>query len=405
MEQSQIDTYIDKIIRASCPQHIENPYATFDALRVHGPMVRHSSGLWVAIGYRHVRKVMMSPSFGRADMYRVPPLEDQLSAVELMRKNWMLYCDQPKHTQIKQISADILKKQMNDNLLARISDISEFLMTEMLKKREFDIVEDYAYPLPLLVIAELLGVPKEDRDSFKSWSALINKTLEPCCSLEEKSNSDKIVTEIYSYFEQLIATGIRPRSMLEDLVNSQAVEGGLSKDEVIYTAMLLLIAGHETTSSMTALGMLALLHNPEKYRQLRDNPHLIKNAVDELLRFDAPVQMARRIALEDTELYGQPILKGDMVMGVFAAANYDETQFSNPYGLNFERKNLHLSFGIGTHYCLGTALAKQEGRIVFEDLITKMPMLEFGERRVIRKENIMLRGLESLPVKIAVTSA
>lgn len=396
----KIEPLIKKMYQMDDPEFLDNPYKTFEQLREYGPLVPSGEGQWLATTHAAVKKTMLSPAFGRGDMYRVPPYTDTLSPVEIMRKNWMLYNDPPNHTKLKKFSTNVLDDFLDQDLKNRTADISKMLIEMIDFSKPFDLVEAYAYPLPLLVIADLLGVPKEDRHHFKEWSAQVNRTLEPCVSLEEKKTSDDIVKGVYSYFNDLIREKKYPPGSILDTLSKEIDGEKLTYDEIIYTAVLLLIAGHETTSSMTALGILTLMKFPEIYAFLKKNPHCIDRALDELLRYEAPVQMARRVALEDTTLLDHNFKAGEMVTGLFGSANYDPAVFENPYDFIYDRKSAHLAFGYGVHYCLGAKLARLEGFVVFRDLISKIPLMSRVNQTLDWKKNIVLRGLHSLWVTV-----
>ncbi|MCP5375105.1 MAG: cytochrome P450 [Rickettsiaceae bacterium] len=388
---------ISKIYSNPTQDFLDNPYETFEKLRNISSLVKIDDQHWLTTTHHYAKSVLLNPMFGRGDMYKVPPAEEELSPVEVMRKNWMLYNDPPNHTKLKKFSLKVLESYLDNELINKVQDISDYLINSITHKEKFDLVDEYAYPLPLLVIAELLGVPKEDRNLFKHWSCEVNKTLEPCCSIEQKRNGDKIVLELYAYFESLINKSNFPDNCILNKLLYHNIDGeSLTHEEIIYTAILILIAGHETTSSMTALGILTLTKFPNIYQNLKTTPDKIPLAVEELLRYEAPVQLARRVALQDTRLFDVSFNKNDMITVCFGAANYDPVVFNSPYDFQINRTNVHMSFGLGPHFCLGSKLARLEGKIVFKDLITKLPMLKRADELIDWKKSIVLRGLNSL---------
>jgi cytochrome P450 len=265
-----------------------------------------------------------------------------------------------------------------------------------------DLIRDLAYPLPVIVIAEMLGIPPQERDQFKRWSDEIAATLGgPFTPPEVLERARKSANELADYFRGVIEE--RRREPAEDLISGliAAEEQGqiLSEDEMLATAMLLLVAGNETTTNLIGNGTLALLRNPDQLRRLRDDPSLIPAAVEELLRYDGPVQGTGRVAMEELEIDGRPVKTGQVVFCVLGSANRDPAQFENPDEMDITRQpNEHIAFGDGIHSCLGAPLARAEGQIAFETLLRRFPNPCLETDNPQWGGSFILRGLKSLPI-------
>jgi cytochrome P450 PksS len=284
----------------------------------------------------------------------------------------------------------------------RIAEIANHLIDRLPTKGTVDLLHNFALPLPLIVIVELLGIPPADRARFSRWSSAIVKPPTPFNTLQ-------MVPAIWffmRYLRQIFAKRrIEPQ---DDLLTAlvQAEEGGdrLSEDELLAMVFLLLIAGHETTVNLIASGTLALLQHPEQRARLRGEPTLIRSAVEELLRFTNPVETAtERYAAADVTVAGVEIRRGETVIAALASANRDAQFFANPDELDLARqKNKHLAFGHGAHYCLGAPLARMEGAIAINLLVQRLPNLRLAlpAEQLKWRPTLFVRGLEALPVRL-----
>jgi len=266
---------------------------------------------------------------------------------------------------------------------------------------EMDLIADFASSIPVIVIAEMLGVPAEDRARFRHWSEEIVRTL-GISSVEDARASARAGRELRAYFESIAAE--RRQNPKDDLLSAllQAEEEGdrLSWDEVVGTLILLLLAGNETTTNLIGNGMLALLRNPEQLEALRADPELTDSAVEELLRYDGPVQATSRITLEDVEIRGTKIPALTELIALIGSANRDPDQFSDPDVLDVHRSdNRHLAFGFGIHFCLGSNLARYEGRTAIRALVDHFPGMKLATDHVEWRRNPILRAALRLPVR------
>jgi cytochrome P450 len=317
----------------------------------------------------------------------------------------MLDLDQPDHTRLRGLVHQAFTPRLIENMRQRMQAITDSLVDRARMRGQFDLVRDFALPLPATIIAEILGVPAHDQHRFHRWS---NAMLSATPSTWGKLKLIPHVIAFLRYTRKL--TRNRQNEPREDLVTAlvQAREAGdrLSDDELTSMILLLLVAGHETTVNLIANGMLALLSNPSQLQRLRETPALMKLAVEELLRYDSPVQLAtERYARGDVKIGDTTIPSGELVYAVLGSANRDERQFDRADELDIEREsNRHLAFGQGVHFCLGASLARLEGQIAISTLLVRAPDLSLAvPAQALRyRPSLHLRGLRSLPV--AVTS-
>jgi cytochrome P450 PksS len=282
----------------------------------------------------------------------------------------------------------------------RVQTLADELLAGVARRGEMDLINDYALPLPMTIITEILGVPTGDQHKFHKWSKAV-------VALSSPNPTVRVLPAIWMFIRYLRRFfKVRRRDPQDDLASAliRAEEAGdkLSEDELLAMVFLLLVAGHETTVNLIGSGTLALLEHPDQMEKLRREPSLIKSAVEELLRYTAPVFMStERYAREDITIHGVTIPRGEMTFGVIGSANRDETVFENPNVLDITREpNKHLSFGQGIHFCLGAPLARMEAQIAVNTLLSRMPdlRLKVSPEHLRWRPSMILRGLDSLPV-------
>ena len=315
----------------------------------------------------------------------------------------LLDLDPPDHTRLRSLLSKAFTPRSVTKLTPRIDEIIEELLDDIGERRRFDLMEDFAFPLPVIVIAEMLGVPPEDRAQFKDWSTDIAITVEPIIPDHLAARLEKSTTELFEYFEGIIAD--REKSPQDDLLSALIAardEGDrLSHDELLGTLVLLLVAGNETTRNLIGNGMFALLKNPDQLQLLRDSPEMIDDAVHELLRYDPPVQLDGRLVTEDVEIGGKRLRANDRVISFIGAANRDPEAFENPDVLDITRpKKSHLSFGRGIHYCLGAPLAILEGKMAILALMDRFPTMRLVADPTYN-DVLVLRGVSELHVDVS----
>ena len=370
-----------------------NPYELYERLRRKDPVHRmRLVNAWALTGYEDAQTVLL-------DSKRFSSGENKL---EYAPYRTMLDLDPPDHTRLRSLVSKAFTPRSVSALAPRVQQIVEALLNDLADKKRFDLISEFAFPLPVIVIAEMLGIPAQDRDRFNVWSNDIALAVEPILSHEEIGRVERSSDAIVKYFENIIAE--RRRRPEDDLLSALLVveeEGErLSHDELLGTLMLLLVAGNETTRSLIGNGMLALLKNPAQLQRLRDNPGLLDTAIDELLRYDSPVQLIIRVVLEDMEFNGRRLRAGQKVLILVGAANRDPAIFAAPSMLDIGREEKsHLSFGRGIHYCLGSPLALLEARFAFAGLLARFPSIQLLSEPEFRNQ-IVLRGVEELWIEV-----
>jgi cytochrome P450 len=326
---------------------------------------------------------------------------------EILRRN-LLAVDPPDHSRLRRLVAIPFTPKFIEGLRTRVQVIADTLLDAVEARadetgRQMELISDFAYPLPLTVISEMLGVPLADRDKFREWSqAAVSFTPADRANPEVTAK----LIEFIAYLRRLVAEKCSNPGddLLSGLVLAEAAGDKLSENELLSMIFLLIVAGHETTVNLIGNGMLALFEHPEQRARLhvRENPSLLKLAVEEMLRYYGPVEMSlTRWVRQDTEFGGQRLRRGEQVMAVLASANHDEKQFPQPDEFDITREpNRHVAFGTGIHSCLGATLARLEGQIAFATLLSRMPDLALAiPRHEVRwRDATFLRGLTQLPV-------
>jgi len=385
------------------PEFIADPYASYRRLREKDPVHRSAFGFWVLTRYDDVVTLLRDPRFGR-DRYQ-PLLRARFGGdTSGGISGSMLFRDPPDHTRLRGLVNKAFTPRVVETMRPHIQRIVDDLLDAVRQARAMDVIADLAYPLPVIVICEMLGVPVADRGEFRQWSLDIGRSLDAIATpsdpavIERGNVARRALTD---YFRTLVAERrARPRAdLLSALIAAEDAGERLSEGELLATCVLLFVAGHETTVNLIGNGLLALLRHPDALRALRDDPSLLGSAVEELLRYDGPVQRTGRIANADTEIDGRKIDEGTLVLGLIGAANRDPAHFPEPDRLDLGRAdNRHLAFGWGIHFCLGAPLARVEGQIALGTLTRRLRGLTFTGSAPEWRASATLRGLHRLPV-------
>jgi pimeloyl-[acyl-carrier protein] synthase len=322
-------------------------------------------------------------------------------AVAITRNLLML--DPPDHTRLRRLVNKAFTPRRVEALRPRIQAIVEEILGGLRDAREIDLIHDFAYPLPVIVIAEMLGVPAADRTQFKRWSDELVALLDPLQAENGLDAAQQAFVEFCAYFRQIFQA--RRRQPQDDLVSAlvAAEEQGdtLTEAELLSMCMLILGAGNETTTNLIANAVLALLRHPDERRRLLDDPSLMPTAVEEFLRFDSPIQVTDRVATQDCRIDGRQVRKGELVGLILGAANRDPQQFPDPDRLDLGRQpNDHLAFSYGTHFCLGAALARAEAEIALSALLRHFPRFDGALQPPGWKRSLVLRGPTALPLRL-----
>lgn len=405
------------------PEMRQNPYPFYDFLRENSPISYASSlNIWFVTRHADCMALLRNNNLGHdiesviaPDVIGKNPFDSLPTSHQqriLMQRKWMLFNDPPNHTRLRGLAHQAFTPPRVNQLREYIEQVTDELLTQAEAKGQFDIIADFAIPLPVTVIAKLLGIPMRDFADFKRWSDDLALTLDFVDGQEIWERAAQANAQLDPYLRNLIAQ--RRADPQDDLITAlaqaqtedadgEAPADHLTDDEIVATCMLLLIAGHETTVNLIANGMFALLRNPEQFKLLADDPAILNNAVEELLRYDSPVQMTSRWVLRDFEYNGQAFKVGEQIFILLASANRDETMFPNADTLDLRRANAnrHLAFGQGIHYCLGAPLARLEGQIAFRELVRRFPNMRLVDDSALTyRPQLVLRGLEALLVQV-----
>ena len=387
------------------PEFHADPYPFYRRLREQDPVHRTAMGFWVLTRYEDCVAVLRDQRFGREEFQQMLTAVYGNDTEKPQLPRSMLFRDPPDHTRLRALVSKAFTPRTIEVMRGHIQDIVDRLLGRALARGGMDVMEDLAYPLPVTVICEMLGVPVGDHASIRGWSADIARSLDAIGLPSDQSIVERgriARRQLADYFRALVPERrARPQpDLLSGLLAAEEQGDKLTEPEVIAMCLLLFIAGHETTVNLIGNGLLALLRHPEQLARVQADPALVPNAVEELLRYDSPVQRTARITTEEVDLAGHHIAKGAMVVVALGAANRDPAQFADPDRLDVTRRDVrHVSFGFGIHFCLGAPLARVEGQIALGALLRRAPGLTLDEPTLEWRESSVLRGLKRLRVR------
>jgi cytochrome P450 len=391
------------------PANVRDPFPVYGWLRDHDPVHRSASlDAWIVTRYADVLEVFEQPQRFSSDRFRRageryaserPAVRDVVAVL----RDWLVFRDPPDHTRLRALLQKTFTPRRLEALRPRIEATIEALLDPVAERGEADFLRDFAFPLPALVIALLLGAPPGDIEAIKKWSDRLAAYLGG--SVDERdhfSEAQAGLASLVGYFRVLLDE--RHRQPQDDLMSAllRAEHEGqtLTGDEVVANCVLLLFAGHETTTNLLGNGLYHLLHHPDQLAALRAEPELVPGAVEELLRYDGPVPATLKIATEAVAWQGRRIEPGERVLPFLSSANRDPRRFPDPDALDVRRApNRHLAFAFGIHFCLGAPLARLEARLAFEALLRRFARIELACDDPPWKPQIFLRGLAALPLR------
>lgn len=399
---------LDVAIRSS--EVRADPYTYYDSLREAARV--HVTQWGNLVVHRHadvsaaLRDNRLSSSNSHNENYQqFTAMARQLGFGELidMQERTMLFLDPPDHTRLRRLAGKAFTVRAVEAMRHYISGLVDTMLDDAARRGQFDLIADVAYPLPVTVISQMMGVPLDDRDQLREWTAVAVRVLDPSDDMAALVPAGQAVEQLRRYFDDLVAS--RRDDLGDDLLSAliAAEEEGerLSHGELLATCVLFYAAGFETTVNLIGNGMLAFLHNRAAFERLGREPELVASATEEALRYDSPVQLTGRTATAPVEVAGATLERGQEVLLILGAANRDPSAFDDPGTFDLSRSpNRHLAFSSGIHTCLGAGLARVEAHAAFAALARRFPQLELDGEPV-RRETITLRGLESLPVRVA----
>jgi cytochrome P450 len=391
------------------PEHRRDPQTTWRALRETAPLYRSRMfGTYLCTRYDDVLHVLRDPSFS-TDRSQVPAMRviNRLTRREpdfagLIERN-LLTMDGDEHRRLRGLVSKAFTPRRVEQLRPRLEATVEDLLDRVAETGEMEAVADLAHPLPVIAIAELLGVPTEDRGRFRGWAARLVQLLDPFQGRGGARPMVEATHEIFDYFRPLLAE--RRAHPSDDLLSAMiaAEQDGEHLEEIDLLALssLLLVAGHETTSNLIGNSVLLMLRFPDERKRLQDDLGLLSSAVDECLRFESPIQLTDRAVVEDCELAGQSLRRKQVVALVLAAANRDPAHFPDPDRFDVGREaNHHLAFGQGNHFCLGSQLAKLEAEVALGALLRRFPDFSGAPEPPAWRCSMIIRGPESVLLKL-----
>jgi len=392
------------------PGFTDDPYPQYAVMRAQAPVYQHPFGFWLLTRYEDVSWLLRAGLSVEDDNVATDSLLRQLreevygDGAPRASALSMLDRDPPDHTRLRKLVSKAFTPRAIEALRPRITELVDGMLDDMAAQRRVDLVDALAFPLPFSVIAEMLGTPPADHERIRQLTGTVVRSLEPVADpalIQAILAADEEMSQVAA--EMIAWKRANPADdLLTALIHAEDDGDVLDDDELVAQTLLLYIAGHETTVNLIAGGTLALLHYPAQLALLRDDPALVGNAVEELLRYDSPVQASRRITLEPVTVGGVEIPAGAFVMASLGSANRDQSYWGPDAGqLRLDRENArqHVSFGAGPHHCLGASLARLEASIAFEHLVGRFPGLAL-DGEVVWNGRINLRGPAHLPVSV-----
>jgi cytochrome P450 len=406
--------YLPPMINPFEPGFFDDPYSQYRAVREHEPVHHSPIGAWLLLRWDDVNRVLRDQTLSVEERHSAVPrqVDPELQALLDQRGDRvdrsMLNLDPPDHHRLRRLVSKVFTPKMIESLRPRVQQlVDEYLDAAAARGNgEIDVITDLAFPLPFTVISEMLGIPDTDnRMQLREWSGQLVRTFDPIITVEEAKIAFDAGDNMYAFLSDIIAwKRANPADdVLSALIAAEDEGDRLSTEELNEQTALLFIAGHETTVNLVGNGVLALLRDRAQLELLQHDPSLDANAVNELLRYDSPVQMSRRITLTDYEIDGTTIEQGALVMTFLGAANHDPAHFgpdADQLDLRRANANEHVSFGGGVHMCLGAHLARLEGQVAIGTLVRRYPSLELATDRPEWNGRIVLRGLSRLPVTL-----
>lgn len=392
------------------PSVIQDPYPLFARMRTQAPVHWNPSVKgWFVTRYDDVRTVLRDPRFS---VEKMAPFADRMGGAKQEKiaflaeilGGWMVFRDPPAHTRLRQVLQGAFLPRPMAALRPQVEAIAAEILDGLGDRTELELIADFAMPLPATVIGDLCGVPRERVGDLRRWADDIAKfVLQGRSTPDKYDRSHAALAECVEYYREVVAAHRRaPRDDLTSLMIAGGPDGEtLSDDEIVSTLVLILFAGHETTTNLIASGMYALLRNPDQMALLEADRSLIPSAVEEFLRYEGPVAITARIALEDVTLSGETIRKGERVYAAVDAAGHDPDRFADPARMDVtRRRNNHMAFGKGIHLCLGAPLARLEGQVAFEALLDRYTGFELRGDTPEWRDELITRGLTALPVGV-----
>jgi cytochrome P450 len=399
---------LQAVMQLFSPQGQADPYPIYATIRETAPVLKTPFGLWMVTRHDLIDRALRSPAFRTPRGYKDvddpsgPPRFDPNGLLTVHRRNWLLFAQGDQHTRLRKLVMKVFTPRAVRALAPRIEALVAELLAPALERGSMEVISELAYPLPATVICELIGIPADERERNRSWGEVVGVTVDPLCTNTQIAAAESAMREWDAYLRAFMVERRRtPGDALIDALLAVEEDGSrLTDDEIAANMTFLFLAGHLTTTGLIGNGLYALLRNPAQLAKLHAEPALVENALEELLRFDSPVQFAPRVAIAQTEIGGitiEPEIPVNLVLG---SANRDPARYDRPDELDVMRPDPKpLSFGGGPHFCVGAALARFEAKAAFDQLLTRTRTIELVNQPQFRP-GLALRSLVDLAITI-----
>ena len=394
-------------------EFLQDPYPTYARLHEEGPIhfldVGSKWGVWSIVNHAECSSIAKDPrlSAKRAQqLITLLPVNRQAEFKELARmfSLWMIFMDPPEHTRLRKLLNKGFSPAAIEGLRPQVEAIVDRMLTPLKPGSEVDLLSEFAYPMPVRIILEMLGIPQELSETFGEWShAIAVFRGSPNRTVEHAQAAQDALIGLTEFFRKTVAERRRNKGndLISLLIDIEEEGEVLTEEELYAQCIALLFAGHETTRNLIGNGMYTLLKHPQETAELRENPDMIRTTVEEILRLESPVQMTARVLKEEMEVCGQRIPKGWTILCMLGAANRDPKQFKEPNQVNLKRlNNQHLAFSAGPHFCIGSQLARLEGQVSLMNLVRRFPKMKLTGPKPEWASTFGLRGLKSLQVTL-----
>jgi cytochrome P450 len=391
------------------PGFFADPYRQYRRLREHDPVHLSPIGSWMLTRYDDVVRILRDPTLSveEANATPLPGMAEmrEMAGDRSRGRRAMLNLDPPDHERLRRLVSKAFTPRMVQALRPRVQQLVDAALDEAARRGEADVVADLAFPLPFTVISEMLGMPDGNRDEVRGWSHMLTKTLDPFLTPDEIQAALDASDGMTAHVRDVVAWKRREPAddLLSGLIAAEDQGDVLAEQELLDQVILLYVAGHETTVNLIGNGTLALLRHRDQLDRWHHDPALDTNAVEELLRYDSPVQFSRRIAVADIDIGGTSVEAGSFLFTCLASANRDPAHWgagADELDLGREHAGQHVSFGSGVHHCLGSSLARTEAQVALGTLVRRFPGLELATDEPAWNGRIVLRGLDALPVTL-----
>lgn len=389
------------------PEFHNNPYPVYARLQEEDPIHWSFLNTWVITRYDDAQAILKDNRFQVDDLpFRLQQKNAYLKGGDLTTLSktvdkWLFFQNPPDHTKLRGLMSKTFSASSVEAMRSNIQDTVDSLLAKVMISGEMDVIRDLASPLAAITITNILGLPPNDFHKLIRWSYDLFFVFEQPVSLEGYKKQNQVAIEVREYLLDSMAPPNQNQGLISQLVEMKDQGNKLTEDEILGCCVMLLVVGQETTKSLIGNALLALLKHPKSLQELKDNPSIIKNAVEELLRYDTPVQMIARLATENIEIKNKKICKGDKVIICLGAANRDTAKFYQPNDINFHRQNSNFPFGNGIHFCLGAFLAKLQTEIAISAIVQNLSNFKLASEKLDWRETITLRSLKTLAVKFS----